>query len=48
MVLCTVDGGGHTWPGGLDALEAFGYGATTMDLSASDALWDCFVAHPLP
>jgi polyhydroxybutyrate depolymerase len=46
-VLCTVDDGGHTWPGGLD-LSAYGFGKTTQDISATDALWDFFVKHPLP
>ena len=45
---CTVTGGGHTWPGGIDVFEVFGYGYTTMDLSATDAMWDFFLAHPLP
>jgi polyhydroxybutyrate depolymerase len=42
---CTVDGGGHTWPGGTpDAL----FGKTTTDLSATDMMWDFFAAHPMP
>ena len=44
VVLCTVTGGGHTWPGGSPV--PFGY--TTYDLVANDAMWDFFVAHPLP
>lgn len=43
--LCTIEGGGHTWPGGADI---FGAGPTTQSLSANDRLWDFFVAHPLP
>jgi polyhydroxybutyrate depolymerase len=42
--LCTVEGGGHTWPGGADI---FGAGPTTQNLAANDRLWDFFVAHPL-
>jgi polyhydroxybutyrate depolymerase len=45
IVLCTVDEGGHTWPGGTDLP---GLGKTTQDLIANDALWDFFEAHPLP
>lgn len=43
--LCTVTGGGHTWPGGLP-VPSLGY--TTMDIVATDAMWDFFVKHPLP
>ncbi|MCA9711515.1 MAG: hypothetical protein KDK70_37095 [Myxococcales bacterium] len=43
--LCTVEGGGHTWPGGADI---FGAGPTTHDIVANDYLWDFFMAHPLP
>jgi polyhydroxybutyrate depolymerase len=45
VTLCTVDGGGHTWPGGLP-VPALGY--TTPFLSATDAMWTFFQAHPLP
>jgi polyhydroxybutyrate depolymerase len=41
VLLYTIDGGGHTWPGAL-ALP----GADTIDASAT--MWDFFVAHPLP
>lgn len=43
--LCTIAGGGHTWPGGADI---FGAGPTTQNLEANDRLWEFFVAHPLP
>lgn len=43
--LCTIEGGGHTWPGGADI---FGAGPTTQSLDANDRLWDFFVAHPRP
>lgn len=42
VVLCTVDGGGHTWPGGRPVI---GLGETTTDLSATRAMWEFFVAH---
>ena len=45
VTLCTVDGGGHTWPGGTP-VPALGY--TTPYLSATDAMWSFFQAHPLP
>jgi polyhydroxybutyrate depolymerase len=43
--LCTVMNGGHTWPGGTP-VPTLGY--TTMDIVATDAMWDFFVKHPLP
>jgi polyhydroxybutyrate depolymerase len=45
VILCTVDNGGHTWPGGTPIP---GLGNTTMDISATDAMWDFFLRHPLP
>lgn len=42
---CTIDGGGHQWPGG----EAIALsGKVTDDLDATSALWAFFVAHPRP
>lgn len=46
VTLCTVDGGGHTWPGGFAALGP-GNGKMTTDISATDAMWDFFVTHPM-
>jgi polyhydroxybutyrate depolymerase len=43
--LCTVTGGGHTWPGGLP-VPSLGY--TTTNIVATDAMWDFFMKHPLP
>ncbi len=49
VTLCTVDGGGHAWPGGLVLDDAgFGLGHTTMDIIADDALWTFFQKHPMP
>jgi polyhydroxybutyrate depolymerase len=44
--LCTITGGGHTWPGSSIPLPRLGN--TTQDLNATDAMWDFFVAHPMP
>lgn len=46
VALCTIEGGGHTWPGGGD-FPSF-LGPKTEDLSATDAIWDFFRAHPRP
>lgn len=43
VVFCTINGGGHQWPGG-DALPFLG--TKSDDLIATDAIWDFFVAHP--
>jgi polyhydroxybutyrate depolymerase len=45
VTLCTVQNGGHTWPGGTP-VPTLGY--TTTYLSADDAMWSFFQAHPLP
>ena len=42
-MLCTIQGGGHQWPGG-DTLPVLGKKRDT--LTATDALWTFFVAHP--
>jgi polyhydroxybutyrate depolymerase len=43
--LCTVQGGGHQWPGGV-AIP--GLGDQTNDISASAALVDFVLSHALP
>ena len=43
VVLHTIIGGGHTWPG---AVALPGLGLTTRDIGASQAMWEFFVAHP--
>jgi polyhydroxybutyrate depolymerase len=49
VALCTIDGGGHTWPGGLDGfLVASVAGKVSSDLSATDAIWAFFERHSLP
>ena len=46
VVLVTVSGGGHTWPG---RQPPFGLiGRSTRDISATDMIWDFFVRHPMP
>ena len=43
VTLCTVEGGGHTWPGGVPIP---GLGHTTTAVVATDAMWSFFAAHP--
>jgi polyhydroxybutyrate depolymerase len=44
VVLFVIHGGGHTWPG----RPAAGWllGVTTMDISATDLMWEFFAKHP--
>jgi polyhydroxybutyrate depolymerase len=46
VTLCTIDGGGHQWPGG----ESVGplNGKLSDNLIATDAIWAFFQAHPMP
>jgi polyhydroxybutyrate depolymerase len=46
VVLLRVDGGGHTWPGGLQYLPEGAIGRTSRDISASELIWEFFAAHP--
>ena len=43
-VLCTVDGGGHTWPGGMTVPYL---GHTTGEVSASETILEFFAQHAL-
>jgi polyhydroxybutyrate depolymerase len=45
-VLYTIEGGGHTWPGGGHLPEWFA-GPTTHTIDASSVMWDFFKQHPL-
>ncbi|MEM6701265.1 MAG: PHB depolymerase family esterase [Acidobacteriota bacterium] len=46
VVLFTIYGGGHTWPGGLPMAEWF-LGPTTSDIDAKTEMWNFFEEHPL-
>jgi polyhydroxybutyrate depolymerase len=46
VVLYTIHGGGHTWPGGEPLPEWF-TGPTTSSVDASSTMWAFFRAHPL-
>lgn len=45
VTLCTIDGGGHAWPGGL-AVPTLG--KTSTDIRATETMVDFFLAHPMP
>ncbi len=46
VVLYTIQGGGHTWPGGQPLPEWF-VGRTSNSIDASSLMWAFFRAHPL-
>ncbi len=42
-----VEGGGHTWPGGVQYLPVGIVGPTTSTFDATSAIWRFFAAHAL-
>ncbi len=46
--LIAVQGGGHTWPGGMQYLPEFLIGKTSRDFDACDVIWSFFERHRLP
>ena len=46
VVFYTIDGGGHTWPGG-EPIPAFIAGTTSDDINASETMWDFFEQYAL-
>jgi polyhydroxybutyrate depolymerase len=46
VVLYSIRGGGHTWPGG-DPMPAWLVGRTTTSIDATRLMWSFFQAHPL-
>jgi polyhydroxybutyrate depolymerase len=45
VVSYTIDGGGHTWPGGMGWVVEGKLGKTCTDISASELLWEFFRNH---
>jgi polyhydroxybutyrate depolymerase len=48
VLLYTLEGGGHTWPGGRAVLPKAIIGNTCRDINATTAIWEFFAAHPKP
>jgi len=44
VTLCTVEGGGHCWPGNASCP----FGTSTTDLSASSAMWEFMQQYTMP
>jgi polyhydroxybutyrate depolymerase len=45
VVVYTIEGGGHTWPGGPQYLPAFLVGKASHNLDATPAIWEFFKKH---
>ena len=45
VVLITIEGGGHTWPGAKFNVEVLG--KTTHDFTANDLMWEFFEKHEM-
>ncbi len=45
VILYTIDGGGHSWPGGAP-LPAFIVGSTSEEIDASALMWAFYMQHP--
>jgi polyhydroxybutyrate depolymerase len=45
VVLYTIEGGGHTWPGRIPFLKLLG--PSTSAISANDVMWAFFCRHPM-
>lgn len=43
-----IEGGGHTWPGGLQYLPEMIVGKTSRELDASAEIWNFFMKYSLP
>ena len=46
VVFYTIEGGGHSWPGG-EPLPELIVGPTTDDIKATETMWRFFEEHPL-
>mgnify|MGYP003668357633 CR=1 FL=1 len=46
VMLYTVEGGGHTWPGGWQYLPEFVIGKVSRDIDGTNEIWDFFVRNP--
>lgn len=45
VLLYTIEGGGHTWPGGDQYLPVWVIGRTSRDIDANEAIWEFFKRH---
>lgn len=47
VIVYTIIGGGHTWPGGLQYLPVPAIGKTTSDINGSEIIWEFFSGKTL-
>jgi polyhydroxybutyrate depolymerase len=45
VILYSVDGGGHTWPGGFQYMPKWIIGKTSRDIDANEVIWSFFKKH---
>lgn len=45
VMLYAIEGGGHTWPGGVQYLPAWVIGKTCRDFDANEVIWSFFKEH---
>ena len=48
VVVFTIEGGGHAWPGGRQYLPVKTIGRVCRDFDATTTIWEFFKAHPKP
>jgi polyhydroxybutyrate depolymerase len=46
VLLYTIEGGGHKWPGASNVLQYWLSGNLSQDIEASSAVWEFFERHP--
>jgi polyhydroxybutyrate depolymerase len=46
VVLYRIDGGGHTWPNGLQYLPKKIIGKVCRDINGTEVIWEFFKMHP--
>jgi polyhydroxybutyrate depolymerase len=46
VILYSINGGGHTWPGGWQYMPKFLVGNTSKDIDANKIIWEFFKNHP--
>lgn len=47
VLLYAIEGGGHTWPGGIQYLPVSVIGRTSREFNASELIWQFFKEHSL-
>lgn len=47
VILYSVEGGGHTWPGGFQYLPVWIIGKTSRDIDANEIIWSFFNNHSM-